>query len=113
MFEEAEALEWLSHNPNPRSFTRFRDTLEALVFVQKLYALGAVEVFVTGILCEEWRIEIEGGPFADTLVVHLPKDSRQRKDLLDLYSEEVLKHGCNEGDGAVSIVDDFVTMWWD
>ena len=69
-----EALAWLESNPNPYALAgnRFTSTEDALIFVERLYEYGAVEVLVTGIYDEDWRIEAEGGPYADTLIVRLP-----------------------------------------
>lgn len=74
----AEALAWIRDNPNKSSFAS--NTLSkraAIDFVQRLYALGARSVVVSGIRGEAWRIDDEGGPSADTLFVKLPNNQAQ------------------------------------
>ena len=74
-----EALAWLESNPNPYALAgnRFHSTEDAIAFVEMLYEAGAVEVLVTNIYDEDWRIEAEGGPYADSLIIHLPQDSEK------------------------------------
>ena len=92
---------------------RFSDTQEAIDFVQTLYNKGAQQVSVTSILDEQWRINDEGGPYADTLIVELPIDSAQREDLLELYRRECAEYECNFGDAESGISEDRVALWWD
>jgi len=79
-----EALRWLDQNANPRGFAsnQFSSIESAHDFVQRLYDRGAVKVRVGNVLGEDWRIQEEGGPYADTLLVTLPANSAKRADVL-------------------------------
>ena len=72
-----EALAWLSNNPNPNGFAsnHFQSIDGARAMVQQLYQKGATKVRVTRILGEDWRIQSEGGPYANTLLVTLPRNT--------------------------------------
>ncbi|MBA9027443.1 hypothetical protein [Peribacillus huizhouensis] len=72
-----EALEWLKSNNNSSALAsdRFGETVNAIKFVEKLYELGVLKVNVIGIQDEPERIEDEGGPYATSLIVDLPKDN--------------------------------------
>jgi hypothetical protein len=91
----SEAAAWLQANPNPYALAgnRFASTAEALAFVETLYAVGAMEVLVTGVYDEEWRIELEGGPYADTLIVRLPSEPERRRALFEIVYEEARGEG--------------------
>jgi hypothetical protein len=107
-----EARTWLEANPNPYAFAgnRFASTTEALTFVELLYEHGALEVFVTGIHDEDWRIESEGGPYADTLIIRLPSDPSLRGELFDLANEEIREEGfAPERDSG----QEELLLWWD
>jgi hypothetical protein len=54
----------------------FGNKSNAIGFVQRLYAWGATKVYVAGIQGEAWRVQEEGGPYADTLFVTLPADPK-------------------------------------
>jgi hypothetical protein len=88
----------------------FESTEEALAFVETLYAAGALEVWVTGIYDEDWRIEAKGGPYADTLIVHLPPEEEKRLALFEIADEEALREGfAPESDtGQKELL-----LWWD
>jgi hypothetical protein len=107
-----EAKAWLESNSNPYAFAgnRFASTQEALSFVELLYEHGAVEVLVTGIYDEDWRIESEGGPYADTLIIRLPSDPRIRDGLFELANEEMSQEGFDpENDDG----QEELWLWWD
>lgn len=107
-----EARAWLESNPNPYAFAgnRFASTEEALAFVNMLYEAGASEVYVTGIHDEEWRIDAEGGPYADTLIIHLPLDMESRKILFEISNEEAVSEGfLPEKDTG----QEELLLWWD
>jgi hypothetical protein len=90
--------------------SRFASTEEAIAFVALLYEHGAVEVLVTGIYDEDWRIESEGGPYADTPIIRLPSDPSLREGLFDLANEEARKEGfVTERDTG----QEELLLWWD
>lgn len=107
-----EAREWLKHNPNSSALAgnRFGTTEDALAFVETLYAAGAVEVYVTAILDEEWRIQQEGGPYADVLIVTLPDDAQKREHLFRIEAEEAADEGF---DPTTDAGQDELLFWWD
>lgn len=100
-----EAQYWLTNNQNLHCFAgnRFAHKEEALDFVKQLYRAGAVRVEVTHIYDEAWRIEEEEGPYADTLLVHLPSGD----DLLAPLT--VL---CLDADGFF-VSENIARLWWD
>lgn len=107
-----EAREWISSNPNTSPFAgnRFAGKQQALTFVDSLYHLGATSVFVSGILEEPWRIQKEGGPYADILIVQLPQDQQKRAALFEIANKEA------EEDGFVPEQDTGqaeLLLWWD
>jgi hypothetical protein len=107
-----EAVAWLTSNENPYSFAsnRFSSTDEAILFVEKLYARGAVQVLVTGIYDEAWRIEAEGGPYADTLIIILPEEKGARLDLFEIANDEAKREGfASEKDTG----QEELMLWWD
>jgi hypothetical protein len=110
--ERYEAREWLQSNPNESALAgnRFEGTADALAFVEHLYAEGAVHVSVTGISDEPWRIELEGGPYADTLIVELPADGSQRSVLFRICNEEAWREGFSP---ELDSGQREVLLWWD
>lgn len=108
-----EAREWLTHNPNPWPFAgnRFAGPHEALIFVNLLYELGAVRVLVDNIFDEAWRIEENGGPYADTLIVELPEDVEARAKLHELHEVEIVEKQGLELDRYLE--EDTLIFWWD
>lgn len=108
-----EAIDWLKSNKNldPLAGNRFKNKAEALEFVEKLYEYGAISVSVSGIFDDEERILREGGPYADTLIVHLPLDQNNRKKLFEIFNKEIKREGYDEilKDEGQKHVD----LWWD
>ncbi|MEH7453696.1 hypothetical protein [Gottfriedia acidiceleris] len=98
-----EALEWLKNNNNPSAFAtnRFGETINAINFVEQLYELGTGKVCVVGIIDEKERIEEEGGPYAESLLVELPEDDVKRNDLIKFYEKEMEEQGISEGEGIL------------
>ncbi|WP_028390843.1 hypothetical protein [Bacillus cihuensis] len=86
-----EALEWLKSNNNSSALAsdRFGETVNAIKFVEKLYELGVSKVNVIGIQDEPERIEDEGGPYATSLIVDLPKDNEKRNKIIEFYKKEM------------------------
>jgi hypothetical protein len=39
------------------------------------------------------RVEAEGGPYADTLVVELPNDKQLKEKILEIHNNEIEEHG--------------------
>lgn len=113
--EADDALFWLENNNNPYAFAgnRFENTDEAIEFVQSLYDVGAAEVLISGIYDEPWRIEDEGGPYADTLIVKLPEDKKQQQDIMKIYEDECRTYFCNDGDEESGKAIGTLTFWWD
>jgi hypothetical protein len=110
--ERVEALAWLSSNSNPYAFAgnRFESTETALAFVQKLYDHGALEIYVTNVYDEAWRIEAEGGPYADTLIILLPDEEEARRDLFAIANDEARQEGFSpEADTG----QEELLLWWD
>jgi hypothetical protein len=107
-----EAREWLESNPNPYALAgnRFDSTEEALAFVEALYEAGAQQVWVTGIYDEDWRIEAEGGPYADTLIVRLPAKADARRALFKIAGEEAVREGFSPDRDTGQ---DELLLWWD
>ncbi|MBU0975251.1 MAG: hypothetical protein ABIE03_05355 [Patescibacteria group bacterium] len=107
-----EAREWLKSNKNPSAFAsnRFGSTGEALAFIEKLYELGAEKVLIDNIFDEESRIEKEGGPYADSILIKMPNDPVKRSSLYKVYNSEAVNEGFEEieGEGSNSL-----TLWWD
>lgn len=110
-----EALSWLENNNNPSAFSsnRFRKTDSAIAFIRDLYACGAAEVLISNIMDEPWRIEEEGGPYADVLIVKLPADHAQQENLIKLYQKECRDYFCNEGIEEAGQRGETLTFWWD
>lgn len=98
-----EALEWLENNNNPSALAtdRFGETIHAIKFVEKLYELGALKVSVIGILDEPERVEEDGGPYASSLIVELPKDNESRNKIIEFYKKEMDEQGIEEGEGIL------------
>lgn len=74
MERKSEALSWLRANENESAFATnyFGTTEEAIEAVERLYAAGAslVEVVVSDDDRQRRAIEMEGGEYSETLLVH-------------------------------------------
>lgn len=112
--KSVEALQWLNNNANPYAFAgnRFDETKDAIAFVEKLYKAGAEEVRVSGIYDEPERIKEEGGAYADTLIVKLPKDKNQRTEIFKIYNDE-LKNEFGEEENYEDQGERTLVFWWD
>lgn len=103
-----EARAWLTVHREGFAFAvnRFGRTENALAFVEALYAEGATEILI-----DDPRVDSEGGPHADTLLVGYSGDCDIRWRL-ERFCER-------EGPGEVP--DDFtlhqhgdvLRLWWD
>lgn len=100
-----EALQWLKENKNESAFASnyFGETSTALHTVSKLYDLGANKVEVTHIYDEPSRIRSEGGPYADTLIVHMPES----------ISLDLVEHLIRIRPDEICVKDDYIELWWD
>jgi hypothetical protein len=106
------AIAWLDSNRNeyPLASNRFGRAAEARKFVQHLLDLGAIQVFVADPKEEESRIKLEGGPYADTLVVELPSSTEKRRQLFAIFTAEAAREGfAPEQD----VGQPMVLLWWD
>ena len=102
-----EAIEWLGDNPTPSALAanRFKDNIEAVEFVKRLYSAGAVRVDVEDVSQDNTGI------YTDTLKVYLPKDIQKRMGVFKIYNQEVQKQGFDEeGDDGLK---EYLTFWWD
>jgi hypothetical protein len=109
-----EAREWLEANDSEHPFAsnRFYDKQETLEFVNRLYDLGAVVVWLTSIYDEPSRILRDGGPYADTLIVELPdRDTEGRGKLYDIWHHELREE--QKLDVTQYIEEGALIFWWD
>lgn len=104
-----EARQWLRMNPNPHGFAtnRFGKTENALDFVERLYASGAIEVRV-----EDPFVDSEGLPYADTLLVLVPATDEARWTL-ERFCEEEGPGDVPPGDFTMHTRRDHISLWWD
>jgi hypothetical protein len=110
-----EAEHWLRANWSRSALAtnRFGTTEAASRFVEQLYAAGATEIGVDNIMMlpnDDWT------PYADTLIVRLPDDGAQRRELFQFMKEV----GRPDEDGPDSIEElltdhgqSSVRLWWD
>jgi hypothetical protein len=108
-----EARTWLMQNGSDHCFAgnRFYDRQEALDFVNRLYALGALLVMVDNILDEPYRLREQGGPYADTLEVYLPPEAKARADLREVFEHELSDLQGLDLDKYQQ--PDLLIFWWD
>ncbi|MBN1918861.1 MAG: hypothetical protein JW889_13225 [Verrucomicrobia bacterium] len=110
--EKHEARAWLNQNKNeaPLASNRFDAKAIAVEFVEKLYECGAIRVYVTNVSYDEFEVKEYGGPYADSLIVELPKDKDKRAKLFAIHTAEVLDEGYSptrdRGQGTLF-------FWWD
>jgi hypothetical protein len=104
-----EARAWLTSNYNPSAFAtnEFQTTARALAFVFELYAGGAREVLLDNIAPEVRPAEC--GPYADSLIVRLSGDARQRRQVIEMCERAV---NCECG-GTCHERSDSLYLWWD
>jgi hypothetical protein len=99
-----EARQWLKDqikagNKYAFASNKFSTTKSALVAVEKVYALGAEDVFVTGFAP---RLEGEE-PYCNTLLIHLDKPNYQLGEIVMALKPEEFSHEGNE----------IYRAWWD
>ena len=105
-----EALEWLRANPNPipLATNRFSTLAEAVKFVEALYAAGATNVVIGNILMlpnDRWA------PYADMLLVDLPTDHEQRREVFELVEQIGRPDG--EDEPLIDSGQSIIRLWWD
>lgn len=107
-----QARLWLegNANPYPLATNRFGTKKNALAYVKKLEALGAIDVKVEDVLDEPWRIKKEKGPYATSLKVTLPDTKAARKRLFSFFARErkIPRAEVPEERGQKSVI-----LWWD
>lgn len=106
-----DALKFFKDNKNEYCFAsnHFDSSEAALKFVKKLYNLGALDVVVSGIYDEDWRIKEEGGPYADTLMITLPKSKNDRLNI----QAAIFKERPDEVSNIDWNTSKTVRLWWD
>ena len=104
-----EARSWLRSNPTPSALAsnRFHTTQNALAFVERLYTVGAAEVLIGDLL-----VDSDGYPYADTLIVRVPRDGSARSTL-ERFCEEDGPGDVPPGDFTMSVSGDEIRLWWD
>jgi hypothetical protein len=112
-----EASEWLANNlnPYPLASNRFGSREAAQQFVESLYEAGAKAVYITFIHNEPRRVEQEGGPYAESLLVKLPHEPKARTKILTMAEEEMRHEGFLEDEEQLEIRGDeeSISFWWD
>jgi hypothetical protein len=58
-------------------------------FIDNLYKLGALKVVVDQVYNEDSRMGINGGPYADALIVKLAEELEKREKLFKLINLEL------------------------
>lgn len=65
------------------------------------------------IYAEPERIKAEGGPYADGMVVKLPKDTEKRKNILDLCNSELDPEFKGKSNLEKDVKGNMIFLWWD
>ena len=107
-----EARAWLvaNHHPHPFATNRFGTRERALQFVEQLYEAGATFVSIDGVLMlpnHNWA------PYADTLIVDLPEDHEQRRDVFELMEHVGEPDEDAEIEQPLWIRAEGRAAWWD
>jgi hypothetical protein len=107
-----EAREWLSSNPSEwcLASNRFSSRAEASDFVEGLYEAGAETVWVLNVTMDSATIALEGGPYADALLVRLPREGNLRMAILAIAGDEAEREGFEPEDDTGQ---DYTYLWWD
>jgi hypothetical protein len=107
-----EARVWLTANANPfpLASNRFDGQAAAAAFVDSLYASGADTVYVLNVQQDSAWVAREGGPYADALLVKLPRDAAKRAKIFEFYARESRREGFEpERDRGRR----YLYFWWD
>lgn len=107
--DNPEARHWLLTNRNTSAFAtnKFQGTANAIAFVDRLYAAGAIDVLIDNILDE--HAAQEGGAYADTLIIHFAADTPSHERLLTICEHAIE----GEADGRVDDAAGEIRIWWD
>ena len=109
-----EARQWLKSSKNAAALAsnRFDSTQKAVEFVERLYNAGAVRVavFPDTIMSDQMTLQEEGGPYADTIAVELPRDPSRRAQVMAICQIEFSREGTND---AEAVSGDYVCLFWD
>lgn len=112
MYKGPEARNWLAKNNNESALAsnHFGATASAKAFVEKLYKAGAKEVRISqeSIRDDEETIKLEGGPYADAIVVVLPTETKIKKALLKICEQE-----SDPDYGKPEVKNNMIFLWWD
>lgn len=115
-----EAKEWISTNKNKWCFAsnHFETKEHILKFVKDLYKLGALKIEIDNVYAEEWRIKEEKGPYADVLLITLPK-AKTKIEQLKIRMNKEFPDEMDRYDGSDYIRrlkwvgGEIVRLWWD
>jgi hypothetical protein len=111
-----EARAWLQNNGHGAALAsnRFPSTAVALEFIERLYAAGAVRIFVPQdtIIADEEELEL-GGPYSDSIVIEL-NASGVSPTLDALYRSEASVAGWDLNHEALPVIQGrYLFLWWD
>jgi hypothetical protein len=120
---QEEALSWLLGNKNKSAFAanHFNNNDNAIDAVKTLYAAGAVKVDIIVRYDEPWRVESEGGEYADIIEVTFPDSGRDKIiAAIEALKPDNFEDTPGEGNespysGPYSGLDHTKTirLWWD
>jgi hypothetical protein len=112
-----EALQWLRENRHEAALAsnRFQTTSEAVRFVERLYEVGAVRVWVPqdSIIADDEELIELGGPYSDTLFMELPEGGAS-DELEGIYRNEATIEGVDLRREPLPMIDGrYLVLWWD
>lgn len=107
-----EARAWLGATANlyPFASNRFHSKAAAAAFIDSLYGLGADTVYVLDVQQDSATIRLEGGPYADALLLRLPADRAARGRLFAVQAREARREGF---DPDPDRGQRYLYFWWD
>lgn len=106
MQKKYEAREFLSGEKREISINRFKSKSDSVDFVEQLYKIGAIAVYVTGI--QNYKSEYEMS--VDQMIIELPKNKEMRHKLFDFCNKEIRNEGFDpEKDSGQKELQ----LWWD
>ena len=79
-------------------------------FIKHLYKLGALHIKIGGVYSEDWRLTLEGGPYADILFVLLPEEDNKQKKIHQFLKRTQFKPD------ELSVIETgtkWLRLWWD
>lgn len=60
---------------------------------------------------DSYILREKGGPYADALVVKLPKDPERRKAVFEVCAKEIRNEGFNYPEREIR--NEIIFLWWD